>query len=760
MRNFFAPYARKIEKTIIYNKKRKKHSKKGMKYLASRNVIEGLYYSAEKRNQKTGETVFFISPLQSCEYAVNGLLRCRGAIPVCEKGMPVIVKGYEKEGLFITEHMTTHVTGYEAVSAIASLADPDLTDSDISALFEIVKGDIFDFCRSYRDPVSEIFNLFMNRRSGRSRQSQKERLKDAANRIVRFAEKAEENRELSDFLLSYDVPIDRIEMMFKKGITADEIKRNPYRIFRRYDIPQITADAIAWDTAFEERETSHDGHSDVDFSELRLAEYSKTAADFILRSGSTTFDLDQLVRAMNSVLKRASISKIHIGRAIANFCVCDSGSRMSYHEYDGRQYIETDSVWQEENTAIFHVKRLQRGKSVRYKCRSVDDVQKEVGMIYNDGQRSAFEIPKTGGIKILTGPPGSGKTAVIKGLIESFSAKGRTIRLAATTGMAAKVMSAATGKEAETLNMMLNVIPFDDSVISRSASDPVDADFIIVDEVSMMGLKMFSCLVQAVKSGAVLLLVGDENQLQSVEYGNVLHDLIESGVAEVYRLTEILRQSGTICENAAEINKGSHCIKTDATFEIVSCISADDMLNRLKKNYRELSSQVLCPVRKGSVSVSSVNSMLEKTGSEVLASYGQKDFHVGDKIVMTRTDYSAGYINGDIGYVRGSEGELLICEFDGVKKKMDRQSMHDMEHADCITIHKSQGNEFQTVHVLLPEEAACMMTRRLLYTAVTRAKSKVIIYTSGGTFESAISNKAERGRSTLLAHRLKSETEK
>lgn len=737
-----------------------KNSGKEMVFLASREIIEGLYYSAEKRNQKTGETLFFISPLQTCEHAVNGLLKCRGIIPVCEKGIPVVVKGYRKNDVFVTEHMTTHVTGYEAVSAIASLADPDLTDSDISALFEIVRGDIFDFCRSYQNPSEEIFNLLMNRRSGRSRQSQKERLRDTANRIVRFAEKAEENRELSDFLLSYDVPIDRIEMMFKKGITADEIKRNPYRIFRHYDIPQITADAIAWDTAFEEREESDDGHSDMDFSELRLAEYSKTAAVLILRSGSTAFTLKNLVSAMRSAMKRASISSIFIGNAIANFCVCDSGSRMSYHEYEGTQYIETDSVWQEENTALFHIRRLQRGRNVRYKCRSVDDIQQKVGMTYNEGQRSAFAIPETGGIKILTGPPGSGKTAVIKGLIESFSAKGRTIRLAATTGMAAKVMSAATGKEAETLNMMLNIIPFDDSVISRSASDPVDADFIIVDEVSMMGLKMFSCLVQAVKSGAVLLLVGDENQLQSVEYGNVLHDLIESGMIEVYRLTEILRQSGTICENAAKINSGCHDIKTDASFEVVRCLSSDDMLNRLKKNYRELSSQVLCPVRKGAVSVSSVNEMLEKKGSEVLASYGQKDFHKGDKIVMTRTDYSAGYINGDIGYVKGAEGEALVCDFNGVLKKMDRQSMHDMEHADCITIHKSQGNEFQTVHVLLPEEASCMMTRRLLYTAVTRAKSRVIIYTSGGTFESAISNRAERERFTLLAYRLKNETEK
>ena len=726
-------------------KEKKKESKK-------KASVTGIYRSSEKRNQKTGEALFTLSPFAPSPYVRDGLVHCRGRIPVCVEGTPVSVTGTysEEKGIFFVSKFSLYAQSYEATAAIIAMADPELTKREIDKVYDATCGDgIFEICRCYEDPEKFICDILKGR-SGKD----DTKATTTAKRIIRFAKSAAENQELSTFLLMYDVPIDRIEMMFKKGLTADAIRRNPYRIFRRYDVPQIIADAIAWDTAMGERESSSDGYSDSDYSELRLSEYSQTAAKLLLAGGGTAFTLDELVRAMNFVLKRGSISKMQIGRALANFCVCEQSSRLSYHEYNGIQYVESDSVWQEESLAVFHMRRLQSGKRITYSCRSADEVQKRTGMIYNSGQRHALNIPRTGGVKILTGPPGSGKTAAIKGIIESFETSGRKIKLAATTGMAAKVMAKATERDAQTLNMLLHVIPFDDTVMSRSSSDPIDADLVIVDEVSMMGLKMFSCLVQAVRTGAVLLLVGDEDQLQSVEYGSVLHDLIESGIADVYRLSEILRQSGTICENAACINAGSHEIITDSTFEVVRCMSSDDMLAQLKERYRESGSQILCPVHHGTVSVESVNSLFEKSDAPVLTSYGKRKFHVGDKIVMTRTDYDCGYTNGDIGYITGLDGEALLCRFSDAEKKLARQAMHDMEHADCITIHKSQGNEFDTVHVLLPQGASSMMTRRLLYTAVTRAKKKAIIYTSGGTLESAIDNRAERKRFTLLAPRL------
>lgn len=719
-------------------------------------AIEGVYRSTEKRNQKTGETEFSISPFCASPYVKDGLVFCYGSIPVCADGTPVTVSGTYDDAskLFIVSDISLYAESYDAIAAIVAMADSELSRSDIESVYNATKssGGIFEVCRCYEEPEKIICEGL---KKGSCKDSAKAMA--IAKRIVRFAKSASRNQELSTFLLMYDVPIDRIEMMFRKGITINEIKKNPYRIFRRYNVPQIIADAIAWDTALSERENGSDGYSDTDYSELRLVEYSRTAAKFLLSRGGTAFTLNAFVNAMNFVMKRGSISKMQIGKSLANFCICESSSHLGYHEHEGVRYIESDNIWQEESVAAFHLKRLQSGKRVAYSCLPVDEVQKKTGMIYNSGQRAAFEIPRTGGVKILTGPPGSGKTAVIKGIIESFAAPGREIKLAATTGMAAKVMAAATGRDAQTVNILLNVIPFDDSVLSRSPSDPVDADFIIVDEVSMMGLKMFSCLVQAVKTGAVLLLVGDEDQLQSVEYGNVLHDLIKSGTADVYRLTEILRQSGTICENASCINAGSHRIVTDSTFEVVQCMSSDDMLAQLKIRYRELSSQILCPVHRGAVSVNSVNQILENTDAPVLAVYGKKRFRQGDKIVMTHTSYEYGYTNGDIGYITGADSETLLCSFNGNEKRLARQALHDMEHADCITIHKSQGNEFDTVHVLLPQEAASMMTRRLLYTAVTRAKKKVIIYTSGGAFESAIDNRAEKERFTLFSARLKQE---
>ena len=179
-------------------------------------------------------------------------------------------------------------------------------------------------------------------------------------------------------------------------------------------------------------------------------------------------------------------------------------------------------------------------------------------------------------------------------MVDYFSNNGK-VKLTATTGMASKVMADASQRQTQTVNQALNLSYFEESSYSKGLNDPIDADFIIVDEVSMLGTKLCSLLLPAVKNGSILLLVGDEDQLQSVEYGNVLHDLINCGKIDVYRLKEILRQSGTICDNAQKINQGNTDLKKDDSFAVYNYDNTTHAVRDLLNIKEDGSSVILTP---------------------------------------------------------------------------------------------------------------------------------------------------------------------
>jgi len=299
----------------------------------------------------------------------------------------------------------------------------------------------------------------------------------------------------------------------------------------------------------------------------------------------------------------------------------------------------------------------------------VDEIEKHLGIHYNMGQRQAFKLLRTSGVKILTGPPGSGKTALIKGILYAFREHGKkAFKLSATTGRASQVMSDACGYPAQTVNKMLDIRPYGEHYASKNLNNPLNAELLIVDEISMIGVELFSFLVQAVKSGTIVLLVGDKDQLQSVEYGNVLDDLIQCGLFEVYRLTEIMRQEGSICENAARINKGIFDLKPDLNFKLWDFQSTEEAFQALLKNFT-YDSQILSPVKGGMLGTTHINqSVHKKTGGECLT-YGGVDYCIGDRIIMLQTNYDIGYFNGDIGIICNIIHERDTRKTDGTARK-------------------------------------------------------------------------------------------
>lgn len=696
-----------------------------------------VYYKTVFRNNNTGETVFYVTPKETCTYAIDGLLKCSGTISIYTRNVPIEIDGFFDSGrqLYIVTSDTISVKNEKHTVALLDYITSDITENQKKKIAKLADNDLFSFIDK-KDAATELMKVFQS-------DTKASRI---AKLIINKVRKMKEQEVITKELMSYGISIDRIELLYRKEITLSKLDNNPYIIMLKFGIPINAIEMYAFKRLKIE-----------EYSVKRICGFLYDAMIYATLSGHTAIPLQKVVNIMRFRLKNYGLYNTIIDEALVNMCVDCLSDEMAYRIVDDIPYIYLHHIWEEETLAVSHIRRLQNSpKTFEFNNYTIDDAEKELGIIYNPNQRKAFNIVNTSGIKILTGPPGSGKTATIRGLMEYFRKNGNgVVKLSATTGMAAKVMSKACNEDAETVNLMVDVRPFDNSVQGRNLNNPVEADFIIVDEVSMLGLQLFSVLVRAIKSGSILLLVGDEDQLQSVEYGNVLHDLIKSGMIETYRLTEILRQSGTICDNAQKINNGNHNLISDSSFIMKIYDKFDDILVDLKSKFVKDKSQILSPIKKGALGTFSLNQLFQDQTATIVAIYGKKVFRIGDKVIMTRTNYDKGYINGDIGHIIGSNAdETIMVQFANSTLNIERQDMLNMELADAITIHKSQGSEMDDVHIVLPTEAYNMMTRRILYTGVTRAKQKVTIYSIGDSLDKAIDDIAEKKRMTLLDKRL------
>lgn len=704
--------------------------------------IEGYYLKTLQRDRADGTAVFYMIPNCKLKQLDSGSrLRCTGKIKSYNSGEPVIMEGEFDGDVFVVthdridsrtrrgiDHLLMHVNGY--------YLNHKLTVSQMERILDICNDDIFAFCAD-DSCIPILINICKRSKDG----------EDTAKKLVKIIRNLSHREAFFDLLMGYGVAFDRIDKMLQKNVTMDDLRESPYIIFSRFDVPIGIADAFARQECNME-----------DYAYARCLGFVYAAMRYLNSCGNSCCTMDQLVSTINSRYQK-SLNGAYFGPALINVSIMNLEGLCSYQTIDGTTYIYLNVVWGEESEIAHHIRRLQNSRKQYKTTVTVDDTAAEIGINYNEGQRQAFRLLETSGVKVLTGPPGSGKTAVVNGLIRNFeSNKNGTVHLAASTGMAARVMHDATDRYTETAHAMLRVVPYDNCVRGRDLNDPVDADLIIVDEISMIGVQLFSILVGAARGGSTVLLVGDEDQLLSVDYGNVLHDLIASGEVEVCRLTEILRQSGTICTNAARVNRGDTHLEQNATFTIRSA-NANNIQHLLMGDYDPRRSQVISPMKRGPMGTAALNCMIQSYingQSPVVATYGRRHFRVGDKIIMTKNNYEAGYINGDIGYIKSkSKTGQLIVEFVNGILQLDDDDLCNMDLAYAITIHKSQGSEFGRVHIVLPEQATCMMSRRLLYTAITRAKKQVFIYNQGNSLANAIADRGEKPRVTMLQQRLR-----
>ncbi|MBO5928741.1 MAG: ATP-dependent RecD-like DNA helicase [Clostridia bacterium] len=417
----------------------------------------------------------------------------------------------------------------------------------------------------------------------------------------------------------------------------------------------------------------------------------------------------------------------------------------------------------------------------------IAEIEKKNNIVYENQQKEAILAAVERGALILTGGPGTGKTTTLRAIITLLESLGERVEIAAPTGRAAKRMSELTGCEARTLHRLLEV-QWDESdrpFFERNEKNPLDIDALIVDEVSMVDALLFESLLRALKGGCRLILVGDTDQLPAVGAGSILHDLIRSNALPVVQLTEVFRQALT-----SDIVAGAHRIvagempefsKKDGDFFFLPMPSAEETAQtvvdlcqrRLPAGYgtsllQEI--QVLCPGRKGVVGTVQLNAALQEAFNP--PSTDKKEwqgagtlFREGDKVMHIKNDYDIGWkrddgtygtgvFNGDIGILESISPRdlVLTVRYDDRVATYTYDQAQELELAYAITVHKSQGSEFHTVVLPLYRQPKQLCYRNLLYTAVTRAKTVLVMLGSRETVGSMVENNREMLRYTGLEH--------
>lgn len=465
---------------------------------------------------------------------------------------------------------------------------------------------------------------------------------------------------------------------------------------------------------------------------------------------------------------------------------------------EGVRVYPTNYYYMELNTAkMLHDLNVHAEIDEEYVRKRLELIEQDAGLSLDKRQREAVIEAVKHGILILTGGPGTGKTTTINAMIHYFESQGLDIFLAAPTGRAAKRMTEATGYEAQTIHRLLEVNGNPEehegrSGFSRNEENPLEADVIIIDEVSMVDLPLMHALLRAIVPGTRTIFVGDENQLPSVGPGSVLKDLQQAGCFATVRLTRIFRQAAEsdIIINAHKINNGEMVVldnKSEDFFflkrqdanTIISVVIT--LLQKKLPKYVDAEMydiQVLTPMRKGLLGVERLNRILQEylnppDRKKAEKEYGEKLFREGDKVMQIKNNYQleweiatkyglvvdkgVGIFNGDMGVITNvnTYNETLEVEYDEKRKvTYPFQLLDELELAYAITIHKAQGSEYPAVVIPLLPGPRQLYHRNLLYTAVTRAKKCVTLVGSDATFYEMIQNAHEQNRYTSLSERI------
>ena len=610
--------------------------------------------------------------------------------------------------------------------------------------------------------------------------------KKAREIAMQVAEKADMRKAMM-FLQKYGISLNLGARIYQKyGETVYSVlQENPYRLAD--DISGIgfkIADEIAYRIGI---------HTDSDYRIRSGMMYTLLQAS---RDGHVYLPKEELFQKSSELL---GVDSSYMEKHLMDLSV---DRKLVQKEKDGEILVyPTLYYYLELNTA-----RMLKELDILYPeepemmNKQIQQIEKETETVLDEMQKKAVTEAACHGLFILTGGPGTGKTTTINAIIRYFEGQGAEIRLAAPTGRAAKRMTEATGYEAQTIHRLLELtgMPEDNDQnaqavhFERNAENPLEADVIIIDEMSMVDIQLMHSLLQAVIAGTRLILVGDENQLPSVGPGNVLHDIIQSQAFPVIELTKIFRQASEsdIVVNAHKINRGEQILLNNKSrdFFFLKRYDADIIIRVVIALIQEklpryveakpFDIQVLTPMRKGLLGVERLNQILQRYLNPPDAAKKEREsmhglLREGDKVMQIRNNYQMeweirgrygipiekgiGIFNGDTGILRtiNEFAETAEVEFeDGRWAEYSFKQLEELELAYAITIHKSQGSEYPAVVIPILSGPKMLLNRNLLYTAVTRARKCVTVVGSEETLREMIRNEKQQQRYSSLDQRI------
>ena len=597
--------------------------------------------------------------------------------------------------------------------------------------------------------------------------------------------------QIVGFLERFGIGADSSKKVYDKlGANAiEQIETNPYiliDIVRKVDFKQI--DKMAMDLGLEE------------INDNRIKCAIKYGLVRITYNGHCCTLKENLLEFVRDLLQ---IPLEYIEDGYIN--LKSNGEIVEEERENGDILVYLESFYTTEKSIADKVISLDKAKNFKY----IKNMKKELGKFeilddieLSEKQKEAIEAVNDHNVCIITGGPGTGKTTIIKSIIHIYESKGNKVVLCAPTGRAAKRITEMTGKDASTLHRLLEIGKFDDDIYMKKdeyQGTPIDADLVIVDEMSMVDMFLMNYLVSAIYKGTKLILVGDSDQLPSVGPGSVLKDLIESERITTIHLDKVFRQAAKsqIVVNAHRVNEGKYFISKDELLED----SKDDFFtiaeqNQEKMLYQILSLctgrlqsygdydffkniQILTPTKKGMLGTKELNMYLQNALNPEDRFKSEKRangviYRVGDRIMQVKNnyditwekenlqkeegvEYGTGVFNGEIGTIIeiDEKEKCVVIKFDDEKVAIYGYSdLEQIEHSYAITIHKAQGSEFDVVIMCVPRTAPILLTRNLLYTGITRAKELLIVVGDKNVIQYMIQNVDSKKRNTGLKFKL------
>ena len=582
-------------------------------------------------------------------------------------------------------------------------------------------------------------------------------------------------RRLMAFLAQYGLPpvlAIRLRQIYGDG-ALDAIRRDPYLLSADAGgLPFSAADEIAMSMGFSARsperlrsallfELSHnEGNGHVFLPRGKL----------LAATAQLLGDEDGVEEALDTLIDEGKVSS----ETVANVEACYLLRLHEAEDYACRKLLNLLSATADVSSRA---------------GRTVDEIEQSQGITYAPLQRKAVELAAEHGVLILTGGPGTGKTTTVRGIVSLFERMGLAIVLAAPTGRAAQRLGELTGREAQTVHRLLGMSwneATHEVTFTKGEKEPLEADAVIVDEMSMVDLPLFAALLRALRPGTRLVMVGDADQLPSVGAGNVFSDLIRSGKVETVFLREVFRQAerSAIIRNAHAVNAGEpprlqndqgdfyFLCRRDAQRAVSTVVELCQSRLPEKMGIPVGDIQVLTPTRKGPAGTENLNRLLQdalnpaKPGQPEIR-WGERIFRPGDRVMQTRNDYDilwekedgtvgSGVFNGDVGRIQAIDpaGEWLAILYEDRKALYSLEMLSEIDLAYAQTVHKAQGSEYPCVVLCAMPSAPGLMVRGVLYTALTRARELLILVGDDAAVREMAANDRRARRYSGLRWRL------